>query len=168
MVFKTYDKAKWHYDSKDFPYDILPIACGATHIAFFLRWCIENDLLNKELKKDCIDELKSIELGDFNVRDFFMNYMDGSLTSEELNTKGQKFANSYYTSTKTKFAKNFGYYLEDYDKLTMKYIKEPYTSDNWYFYFENSEENYLLIKDIIDQRYKEYMGSQQQKAQNLR
>ena len=34
MKFEVYDKAKWHYDSKDMPKD-LPAIAGATHIAFF-------------------------------------------------------------------------------------------------------------------------------------
>ena len=36
MKFEVYDKAKWHYDSKDMPKD-LPAIAGATHIAFFVR-----------------------------------------------------------------------------------------------------------------------------------
>ena len=35
MAHIVYDKAKWHFDSKDFPNDVLDVECGATHIAFF-------------------------------------------------------------------------------------------------------------------------------------
>ena len=41
MKFEVYDKAKWHYDSKDMPKD-LPAIAGATHIAFFVR-CYHSD-----------------------------------------------------------------------------------------------------------------------------
>lgn len=36
MKFEVYDKAKWHYESKDMPNE-LPEIAGATHIAFFVR-----------------------------------------------------------------------------------------------------------------------------------
>lgn len=35
MKFEVYDKAKWHYDSKDMPKDLPAIAGGNTHC--FLR-----------------------------------------------------------------------------------------------------------------------------------
>lgn len=85
-----------------------------------------------------------------------MEKMDGVFTSEDLNTKGQKFANAYYGSDKTKFAKQFDDYLSDYDRLTSQFIKEPYTVNNWYFFFENTEENYILVKSMIESRYKEF------------
>ncbi|WP_460641380.1 DUF7832 domain-containing protein [Lacrimispora brassicae] len=119
---------------------------------------MENDFLSKTVFDDYAEEVKNVKIGNLNCRDFFMQMMDGVFTSEELNTKGQKFANAYYKSNKTKFAKQFGWYLSDYDELTFNYIKEPYTRDNWYFFFENSEENYLLVKAVIDERYREFLS----------
>jgi hypothetical protein len=153
MALTVYDKAKWHFESEDFPHGVLDVGCGGTHIAFFLKWCIENDFLSKEILDESSKAVEDVKLGKMNCRDFLMQELDGVLSSEELNTKGQKFANAYYKSGKTKFAKRFDWYLSDYDKLTCQFIMEPYTRDNWYFYFENSEENYLLVKNIIDQRY---------------
>ena len=156
MALTLYDKAKWHYGSADFPADVLPLECGATHIAFFLRWCLENGLLNKSVTDEFAAELTAVERGELSVRRFFMETLDGVLTSEELNAEGRKFANAYYKSEKTKFARAHGYYLTDYDELTLRYIREPYTRDNWYFFFEYSEENYLLVKAVIDRRYAEF------------
>lgn len=61
MKFEVYDKAKWHYESKDMPKD-LPAIAGATHIAFFVRWCVENDLMSREIEEDCAEELLQIKI----------------------------------------------------------------------------------------------------------
>lgn len=60
MKFEVYDKAKWHYESKDMPNE-LPEIAGATHIAFFVRWCVENDLMSREIEEDCAEELQQIK-----------------------------------------------------------------------------------------------------------
>lgn len=104
MKFEVYDKAKWHYESKDMPNE-LPEIAGATHIAFFVRWCVENDLMSREIEEDCAEELQQIKDKELDCRDFFFDDMDGVLTSNELNTKGKQFAAAYYHSDKTKFAK---------------------------------------------------------------
>ena len=74
MKFEVYDKAKWHYDSKDMPKD-LPAIAGATHIAFFVRWCVENDLMSREIEEDCAEELQQIKNKELDCRDFFFDDM---------------------------------------------------------------------------------------------
>ena len=81
MKFEVYDKAKWHYESKDMPKD-LPAIAGATHIAFFVRWCVENDLMSREIEEDCAEELLQIKNKELDCRDFFFDDMDGVLTSD--------------------------------------------------------------------------------------
>ena len=156
MKFEVYDKAKWHYDSKDMPKD-LPAIAGATHIAFFVRWCIENDLMSREIEEDCAEELQQIKNKELDCRDFFFDDMDGVLTSDDLNTKGKQFAAAYYHSDKTKFAKKFGYYLADYDNWVKNKLGSQYNADTSYFYVENSEANYNEIKEICDKRYSEFL-----------
>lgn len=156
MKFEVYDKAKWHYDSKDMPKD-LPAIAGATHIAFFVRWCVENDLMSREIEEDCAEKLQQIKNKELDCRDFFFDDMDGVLTSNELNTKGKQFAAAYYHSDKTKFAKKFGYYLADYDNWVKNKLGSQYNPDTSYFYVENSEENYNEIKEICNKRYSEFL-----------
>ena len=64
MKFEVYDKAKWHYDSKDMPKE-LPAISGATHIAFFVRWCVENDLMCEKSKRLCrrTQQIKNKKVG---------------------------------------------------------------------------------------------------------
>ena len=92
----------------------------------------------------------------FNYRQYLFDAMDGVLGSAELNTAGKAFAKAYYTTDRTKFAKMYGWYLQDYTDFVSKKFGEKYF-DNAYFYIENSQENYALIKAIIDRRYEEFL-----------
>jgi hypothetical protein len=157
MKFAVYDKAKWHWGAKNAPKDITE-ENGGTHIAVFLRWCIEKGFYSKQMEDDFPDEITALKTNDRTVdcRRLFVFDMDGVLSTEELNTKGNQFATAYYTSDKTKFAKKYGYYLSDYgDFVDEKFGDKAF--DNAYFYMENSEENYLKVKEIMDKRYSEFL-----------
>ena len=150
----VYDKAKWHWGAKDAPTDI-PHENGVTHIAFFFRWCMEHKFYSKEFTVDFADDIAQMD-ENFNYRQYLFDAMDGVLGSAELNTAGKAFAKAYYTTDRTKFAKMYGWYLQDYTDFVSKKFGEKYF-DNAYFYIENSQENYALIKAIIDHRYEEFL-----------
>lgn len=155
MEFHTYDKAKWHWGAEDAPED-LPQENGGTHIAFILRWCIEKGFYSEEFLEDfseCIDGIKS---GGLDCREFFISGMDGSFSSEDLNEEGQVFLNEYYTNENTEFAKKFSWYLADYEKILNNLSREKNSKDDSYFYIDNSNENYVIVKKIIDKRYEEF------------
>ncbi|MCP2040334.1 hypothetical protein L1281_000916 [Neisseria sp. HSC-16F19] len=157
MSSVVYDKAKWHWGADNAPKDI-PNENGATHIAFFLRWCIENKMYSRMLLEEFENEIKAIESGDESVdcRHLFYFGMDGVFDDELLNTKGKAFAKAYYTSEKTKFAKLHNWYLQDYaDFVSRKFGEKNF--DNAYFYIENSQENYQEIKEVMDHRYAEFL-----------
>ena len=150
MAYVTYDKAKWHWGAETAPTDI-PQENSATHIAFFFRWCMERKLYSKEFTADFARMDES-----FDYRGFFFRDMDGVLDSDALNAAGKAFAKAYYTTSRTKFAKTHGWYLQDYDDFVAR--KFGYKNfDNAYFYIENSPQNYAEIKEIIDRRYEEFL-----------
>ncbi len=68
-----------------------------------------------------------------NCRKFFVYDMDGVLSSEELNTKGNQFAAAYYTSDKAKCAKAFGEYLDDCGRFIDEVFGDK-TFDDAYFF----------------------------------
>lgn len=155
----VYDKLKWHYEADSMPEDLEEEAAG-THIAFYLRWCIENDFLSEEFIEDIEiteDEINNMKSGKSDVRQFLMDDLDGVLTSEELNDEGGIFSNAYYGDDKSKFAKKYGDYLSDYGDFTDKLLGKKYSDENRYYYVEYNDENYLKVKNIIDKRYKEFL-----------
>ena len=106
MAYVTYDKAKWHWGAANAPTDI-PQENGATHIAFFFRWCMERKLYSKDFAADFADDIARMD-DSFDYRGYFFGAMDGVLGSDELNTAGKAFAKAYYTTDRTKFAKTHG------------------------------------------------------------
>lgn len=155
MEFHVYDKAKWHWGAKDAPED-LPQENGGTHIAFFLKWCIEMDFSSEEFLEDFLEIIDKIKSDDFDCREFFIDGMDGVFSSEELNTDGQNFVNEYYTDENTEFAKKNSWYLSDYGEVENELSREKDAKDDSYFYIDNSKENYIIIKKLIDKKYKEF------------
>jgi len=108
MRVAVFDKVEWHWDNA--PADVPKENCG-THTAFFLRWCIEQKFCSIQMQEDFPNELRSVENHDGKVdcRKLLFQ-MDGVLSTEDLNTKGNQFALAYYVSGRTKFAKAFGWY----------------------------------------------------------
>jgi hypothetical protein len=160
MKFQTFDKAKWHYDTPSAPTGISHEA-GATHIAFFLRWCVEKDFINKETARECAKELEQIKNKTLDGREFILHWFDGTLTTEELNTKGALFATAYYGRENTRFAQTYGTYTGDYGELVTSKLTIPNidsSDDNAYFYVEYNEENYEIVKSVIDKRYEEFLS----------
>ncbi|WAW09695.1 hypothetical protein NB640_10765 [Oxalobacter vibrioformis] len=156
MSLTVYDKAKWHFGATRAPAGILPEA-GATHIAFILRWCIENDLCSKRLLAQAGEEIARIRSGKDDCREFLMTHLDGVFTSEELNAKGKAFLNAYYGSDSTRFAKEHGNSLADYGQFVRKQVGKK-NHDNTYFHMDYSETNYQKIKAICDQRHAGFLS----------
>lgn len=154
MSEKAYDKVKWHSHADSAPKD-LPYEYGATHISFMFRWVYENKLFNKETLTDIQAWQKEQYSLDF--RQILVSEFDGWFGSDLLNTKGKKFLNAYYTSEKTKFAKQFNWYLQDYTDF-IKHIFGKKYEDNSYYYYQWNEENYQTVKKIIDERYQQFLS----------
>lgn len=70
MAYVTYDKAKWHWGAKNAPTDI-PQENGATHIAFFFRWCMERKLYSKDFAADFADDIARMD-DSFDYRQYFL------------------------------------------------------------------------------------------------
>ncbi|MDR3236703.1 MAG: hypothetical protein LBT48_08300 [Prevotellaceae bacterium] len=168
----TYDKAKWHFSSDKFPAD-LPAENGYTHIAFFLRWCIEKDFHEPtEFDEEALSKIPLIKNGAFDCRKFFIDYLDGSLVSCVLNVAGQEFAAQYYNHWKHKkprALKNWTFfYLDDfyYYQKTKKMTYTKVHQKGAFYSVENTEHNYQAIKKLIDRRYKIFLDMKSGKIGN--
>lgn len=101
-----YDDASWHYGG-EFP-DDSPQEFGATHIAMFLRWCFNKGWAGDlHLEEEPEDTQRVID-GSMSATEYFLKYCDEKLTDEDLNSKGNAFAENYYGDK--------GLYLPDYAK----------------------------------------------------
>lgn len=157
MVIQIYDNIKWHSDALNRPTE-LPISTGAIHIGFFVRWCFERQLIGSHTVEQYQDEFDLMALKKLTFVDFIMNSLDGVFDSTILNTKGQRFCKAYYTSEQTKFAKQFGCYIPDYNNWAAEKMKENYSRREAPFYIANNEANYQQVAELIDTRYMEFLN----------
>jgi len=106
-----YDDASWHYGG-DFPKD-LPPENGATHIGFFITWCIDNDLVSDFQLEESAEDVQRVKERKMTGRDFLLQNCDEKFTDEDLNDLGNSFAQDYYEED-GRFAEQHADYLSDY------------------------------------------------------
>lgn len=149
------DKIDWH-SGGDFPEE-LPYENGGTHIGFYIQWIIENDLIGEFLKDESDEALKSVLNNSITGRDFLIDYCDGKFWDECLNQKGLEFTNYYYEESDSDYN-----YLDEYSSMFDEY--------ETIYHIENSNENYLRIKERIDEVYNwwVYENQSEQKVEPIK
>ena len=130
------DKAKWHNESIE-EYG-LPWENSAHHIAFFLRWCIERDFVNSEIQKMQLKNYEAVKAGEKSVVDYLLGF-DGVFASNMLTLVGAAFSDFYFHIQK-------GQYLSDLEKTLQGSRPSIY-------HIDFNDENYAVIKAVIDQRF---------------
>ena len=133
---------------------------GANHIAMFLRWCIEHNLIADEFKEFFADELRDIRHGDLDIRRFIIHSLSGEFTKEILNDEGKAFASFYYDF----YAQpDSPCYPEDVDRVALEYFgKEKYEceefDDEAYLFIPYGDEYYSLISRYISRNHRIFYG----------
>ena len=134
----------------------IPDINGADHIAAFLRWMMEHDMINYEFLDYFAEEFQQIRSGELDIRKFLINSLDGELNKELFTDEGKEFAGYYYDF--------YGddddpCYPSDVDSMALDYFgEERYNSD------EFSDEAYLFVP--FDEAYFEHMSEYIDKAYN--
>src|SRR5262249_15396957 len=131
-----YDDSDWHYGGI-FPED-LPPGNGGNHIALFITWMAQNNLVGElHLEEGPYEDLQRVLRREMNPRDYLLKWCDEKLTDDDLNEEGNLFATDYYAN---------GTYLRDYGKVFGNEVPDLY-------YVECIWENYDRIARVIDDRY---------------
>ena len=86
-----YDDAEFHDPDGNLEEDL-----AAAHIALFLRWCDQRDLISERLRKESEPELAKARTGATTYTAFLLNQCDGKLLDEHLSEEGNRFAAAYY------------------------------------------------------------------------
>jgi len=136
----VYDKAKWHFESDDFPSE-LARQQAFVHTGLFLGWLIDHDLLGAQWRED-FEDLEQAFKARVKTGPEVFRLMGGSLTSDDLPDKGNEFAEVYFDF-------ETGVYLDDYDELLSDGLPSMYhVADTW--------ENYDRLAQRISARYAEW------------
>jgi len=90
----SYDQGYWHTDScaeKN-----LDEKYAGTHIAVYLKWCIEKGFLSEAHLMSDADALAAVRDGRMSISDYFEMHLDWKFGEWNLNEEGNVFTKAYY------------------------------------------------------------------------
>ena len=153
------DDASYHLESieeKELPID--PIN-AYNHMAIYLRWCMEHDLMGEDFLKEYSEVAKQVKADPASVdlREFIRDELDGCLFSALFNQKGRAFAHYYYGEN------DAPYYPADIDDYALKYFgPSRYHSNEFqheaYLFIPFDEDYYQAMAEVIEERFENWQG----------
>ena len=153
------DDASYHLESieeKELPID--PIN-AYSHMAIYLRWCMEHDLMGEDFLKEYSEVTKQVKADPANVdlREFIRDELDGCLFSVLFNQQGRAFAGYYYGEGDSP------YYPADVDDNALRFFgPERYHSDEFqdeaYLFIPFDEDYYQAMAKVIEERFANWQG----------
>ena len=153
------DDASYHIESieeKELPID--PIN-AYNHMAIYLRWCMEHDLMGEDFLKEYGEVAKQVKADPASVdlREFIRDELDGCLFSVLFNQQGRAFAGYYYGEGDSP------YYPADVDDNALRFFgPERYHSDEFqdeaYLFIPFDEDYYQAMAEVIEERFANWQG----------
>ena len=153
------DDASYHIESieeKGLPID--PIN-AYNHMAIYLRWCMEHDLMGEDFLKEYSEVAKQVKADPASVdlREFIRDELDGCLFSVLFNQQGRAFAGYYYGEGDSP------YYPADVDDNALRFFgPERYHSDEFqdeaYLFIPFDEDYYQAMAEVIGERFENWQG----------
>ena len=153
------DDASYHIESieeKELPID--PIN-AYNHMAIYLRWCMEHDLMGEEFLAEYGEVVEKVKADSASVdlREFIRDELDGCLFSVLFNHQGRAFAGYYYGEGDSP------YYPADVDDNALRFFgPERYHSDEFqdeaYLFIPFDEDYYQAMAEVIGERFENWQG----------
>ena len=153
------DDASYHLESieeKELPID--PIN-AYNHMAIYLRWCMEHDLMGEEFLAEYGEIVEKVKADSASVdlREFIRDKLDGCLFSVLFNQQGRAFAGYYYGEGDSP------YYPADVDDNALRFFgPERYHSnefqDEAYLFIPFDEDYYQAMAKVIEERFENWQG----------
>ena len=153
------DDASYHIESieeKELPID--PIN-AYNHMAIYLRWCMEHDLMGEDFLKEYSEVAKQVkdDSASVDLREFIRDELDSCLFSVLFNQQGRAFAGYYYGEGDSP------YYPADVDDNALRFFgPERYHSDEFqdeaYLFIPFDEDYYQAMAEVIEERFENWQG----------
>lgn len=153
------DDASYHIESieeKELPIDAIN---AYNHMAIYLRWCMEHDLMSEDFLKEHGEVVKQVkdDPASVDLRVFIQDELDGCLFSVLFNQQGRAFAGYYYGEGESP------YYPADVDDNALRFFgPERYHSgefqDEAYLFIPFDEDYYQVMAGVIGERFENWQG----------
>ena len=157
------DDASYHIESieeKGLPID--PIN-AYNHMAIYLRWCMEHDLMGDEFLEeygDVVQKVKADPAG-VDLREFIRDELDGQLVSPMFNKMGRAFASYYYGAYSN--GQESPFFPSDIDNYAIGVIGQERNysdeiQDEAYLFIPFDEDYYQAMAKVIEKRFENWQG----------
>ena len=153
------DDADWHLESiqeKGLPVEEIN---AYNHMAIYLRWCMEHDLMSVEFMERYWEQVQPFmaDLSRTDLRGFIRDQLNGQLFGALFNKEGAAFAGYYYGEADSP------YFPSDIDNYALAYFgSEQYYSDTFqeeaYLFIPFDEEYYQAMAKVIEKRFANWQG----------
>ena len=157
------DDAAFHLETiqeKNLPVDEL---CACNHMAIYLRWCMEHDLMGEDFLKDYSEVVQKVKADPASVdlREFIQDELDGQLVGPMFNKMGRAFASYYYGAYSN--GPESPFFPCDIDDYALQYFgPERYHSDEFqdeaYLFIPFDEDYYQAMAEVIEERFENWQG----------
>lgn len=134
------------------------------HLAIYLRWCIEQDLMSEQFLEQYPEVIQDVLEGHLQIdlRAFLRDELDGWLIYPYFNEIGVSFTRYYYSGDDD----NAPYYPADVDDYALHYFgEERYYSEEFqdeaYLFVPYNETYYQGLKQYLDSHYRAWCLEQQ-------
>ena len=152
------DDGNWNMEkSKEKGLPVEELA-GLNHLAIFLRWCMEHDLMSLTFleRYDSIAQRFQADLSHLDLRPFIRDELDGQLFFPLFDEEGAAFARWYYADEEKD-----PYYTGDIDEHALAYFgPERYHSrefqDEAYLFVPFDEDYYQAMAEVIQRRWDQW------------
>ena len=153
------DDAAGHLESiqeKGLPVDELS---AYNHMAIYLRWCMEHDLMSAEFMERYWEHVQTFmaDLSRADLRGFIRDQLKGKLFGALFNKEGAAFAGYYYGESDSP------YFPSDIDNYALEYFgSEQYYSDKFqdeaYLFIPFDENYYQAMAKVMEKRFVNWQG----------
>ena len=153
------DCADWHLETiqeKNLPVDELS---AYNHMAIYLRWCMEHDLMGEEFLAEYGDVAEKVKTDSASVdlRAFIRDELDGQLVGPMFNKIGRAFASYYYGEPDSPF------FPSDIDDYAIGVIGQERNysdeiQDEAYLFIPFDEGYYQAMAKVIEKRFTNWQG----------
>ena len=157
------DDASYHLESieeKELPID--PIN-AYNHMAIYLRWCMEHDLMGEEFLAEYGEVVEKVKADSASVdlRAFIRDELDGQLVGPMFNKIGRAFASYYYGAYSN--GQESPFFPRDIDDYALEYFgSEQYHSEEFqdeaYLFIPFDEDYYQAMAEVIGERFENWQG----------
>lgn len=132
---------------------------GYNHLAVFLRWCAEHNLLSDRLLSELPELPSVVKDKSVDLREYIKNtpLLNGKIRVGYFNDSGARFAKEFYVfNTKGSFTNSVDCFAEEYFG-TEKYNCEEF-QDEAYLFVPYNEEYYKGLSKYIDDAWDKFLG----------